>query len=143
MDFLRYPVTLQHENDGITVTFPDFPYGVTFGQNKEESLYNAIDCLEEIIASLIQDKKDIPKPSPAHKRPTVTLSPTFTAKVLLYTALREQRVTKAELARRLEWDYQQVDRLFDTHHNSKLTQLSQAAAAMNKRFVIGIEDTGC
>lgn len=140
MQVLRYPVELCEAEDGITATFPDMPYGVTFGKNKEDALYNAVDCLEEIIASLMNDKKDIPKASPAHKRPTVLLSPTFSAKVLLYTALREQHLTKAELARRLNWDYPQVDRLFDTHHSSKLSQLIQAAAVLGKKFVIGMED---
>lgn len=140
MQVLRYPVELQEASDGVTITFPDMPYGVTCGKNREEALHNAVDCLEEIIASLMQDKKDIPKPSPARKRYTIDLSPTFAAKVLLYTALREQHLTKAELARRLDWDYPQIDRLFDTHHNSKLSQLIQAAAVLGKTFVIAMED---
>ena len=141
MEILRYPVQLHEENDGITVTFPDMPYGVTFGGTKDEALLNAVDCMEEIIASLIKDKKDIPHPSPPHKRPTVTLSPGFSAKVLLYNALREQHMTKAELARRLNWKFPQVDRLFDTHHRSQLSQLTAAASVLGKHFVIGMEDS--
>ena len=100
MEFLRYPVTLEEDKAGITVTFPDMPYGVTCGATKAEALANAVDCLEEIIASLMKDKKSIPHPSPAHRRTVVTLSPGFTAKVLLYNTLQEQHITKAELARR-------------------------------------------
>ncbi len=140
MQVLRYPVELEKADDGVTITFPDMPYGVTFGKSKEEALLNAVDCLEEIIASLMQAKQDIPLPNPAHKHHTVLLSPTFAAKVMLYTALREQHLTKAELARRLNWDYPQIDRLFDTHHNSKLSQLIQAAAVLGKTLVIGMED---
>jgi antitoxin HicB len=140
METLRYPVELHKDKDGITVMFPDMPYGVTCGETTEEALANAVDCLEEIIASLMKDKKSIPKPSHAHKRPTITLSPTFSAKVLLYKALREKHITKAELARRLHWKSPQVDRLFDTHHSSQLSQLVIAAAALGKIFVMGIED---
>lgn len=140
MEILRYPVKLDKAEDGITVTFPDLPYGVTYGETKEEALLNAIDCLEEIIASIMQDKKDIPHPSPAKGRPTVLLSPGFSAKVLLYNALREKHMTKAELARQLNWKYPQVDRLFDTHHSSHLSQLVAAANALGKELVIGIED---
>lgn len=140
MKTLRYPVELHEDEDGITVLFPDLPYGVTCGKNKEEALNNAVDCLEEIIASIMHDKKDIPKPSPAQKRQTINLSLTFSAKVLLYETLREQHVTKAELARRLKWKYPQVDRLFDTHHSSHFSQLVSAAAALGKIFVIGLED---
>lgn len=80
MKILRYPVELYDSDDGVTALFPDMPYGVTCGETKEAALASAIDCLEEIIASLMQDKKDIPPPSPAHKRQTVTLSPSFSAK---------------------------------------------------------------
>jgi len=140
MDILRYPVELHESKDGITVTFPDMPYGVSYGTTKEEALLNAIDCLEEIIASLVKDKKDIPKPSLARKRHTVTLTPVFSAKVLLYEALCKQHLTKAELARRLNWKFPQVDRLFDIHHSSRISQLIAAASALGKTFVIGMED---
>ena len=140
MEILKYPVELHEEKDGVTITFPDMPYGVSCGETKDEALLNAVDCLEEIIATLIKDKKDIPHPSIAHKNPTVTLSPIFSAKVLLYKALREQNMTKAELARRLNWKFPQVDRLFDTHHSSQLSQLVAAASILGKHFVIGMEN---
>lgn len=141
MEFLRYPIEMKQDEGGFTVLFPDMPYGVTCGETKEEALLNAIDCLEEIIASLMKNKKQIPHPSPASKRPIITLTPTFTAKVLLYNALREKHMTKAELARQLNWKYPQVDRLFDTHHSSHLSQLIAAAAVLGKNFVIGFEDS--
>lgn len=140
MEILKYPVQLHEGKDGITVTFPDMPYGATFGSNKEEALLNAVDCLEEIIASLMKDKKDIPHPGATRGRSTVTLSPGFSAKVLLYNALRDRHMTKAELARRLNWKFPQVDRLFDTHHSSQLSQLVAAASVLGKNFVVGMED---
>lgn len=86
MEILEYPIELHEEKDGVTATFPDMPYGVTCGANKEEALLNAVDCLEEIIASLMKNKKDIPSPKISHKMATVVLSPTFSAKVLLHKA---------------------------------------------------------
>jgi antitoxin HicB len=140
MEVLRYPVELHEAADGITLTFIDMPYGVTCGETRDEALRNAVDCLEEIIASLIKGRKDIPKPSSAQKHITVTLSPAFAAKVLLYNALRERHITKAELARRLHWKYPQVNRLFDTHHQSQLSQLVAAATVLGKTFIVGMED---
>ena len=49
-------------------------------------------------------------------------------------------MTKAELERRLNWKYHQVDRLFDTHHSSQLSQLVAAAAVMGKFVEIGMEE---
>jgi len=37
------------------------------GETKEEAPFNAVDCLEEIIAALMKEKKDIPHPSAATK----------------------------------------------------------------------------
>ncbi len=140
MDILRYPVQLEKAKDGITVTFPDMPYGVTCGESKEIALLNAVDCLEEIIASLMSDRKSIPSPSFARGRQTIILSPMFSAKVLIYKAMLQENISKAELARRLDWKYPQVDRLFDTHHTSHMSQLIAAAEVLNKKIVIGLED---
>lgn len=140
MEILKYPIELHKAKDGITVTFPGMPYGVSCGKNKNEALQNAVDCLEEIISSLMKDKKNIPEPSTNNHQHTISLSPTFSAKVLLYKTLRKQNITKAELARRLKWKYPQVNRLFDAHHSSQLSQLSAAAAVLGKHFVIGIEN---
>jgi antitoxin HicB len=140
MEILKYPIKLKKSNDGFTGTFPTMPYGVTSGATKKEVLLNAVDCLEEIIASLMKDKKSIPHSNTNYKKLSVTLSPGFSAKVLLYNALREQHITKAELARRLHWKYPQVERLFDTHHRSQLSQLVAAASALGKVLVIGMED---
>ena len=118
------------------------PYGVTCSQTEVEALKNARDCLEEIIASLMKDKKDIPAPSPirGRKKLYVDLSPGFSAKVLLYRVMREKHLTKAELARRLHWKYPQVERLLDTHHSSHMSQLVMAAQALGKVLVVGMED---
>ncbi len=84
MKTLKYPVELIFEKKGYTVLFPDMPYGATAGSTRKEALENAADCLEEIIASLMNDKKAIPSPSTARGKSTVILSPIFTAKVLFY-----------------------------------------------------------
>ena len=55
------------------------------------------------------------------------------------TMMLQENISKAELARCLDWKYPQVDRLFDTHHTSHMSQLA-AAAVLNKKTVIGLED---
>ena len=54
--------------------------------------------------------------------------------------MRDRKITKSELARRLDWHPPQVDRLLEMTHGSKLEQLECAFNAMGKRLVIGIED---
>ncbi len=62
------------------------------------------------------------------------------AKAGLYRALRESGVSKTELARRLGWQYLQVQRLLDPHHKSGIEQLEQALRAIGKTLVVGVAD---
>ena len=99
-------------------TSPDFPELTTFGDDHDEAVARAVNALEEAIAARIHDRKDIPTPSRGQTRAVL---PTLTSvKVLLYQAMREQGVGKAELARRLGWHMPQVDRVLDVEHRSRL-----------------------
>ena len=48
-------------------------------------------------------------------------------KVALYMICSRRGVSRAELARRLEWHREQVDRLFRLDHKSRLDQMEAAA----------------
>jgi antitoxin HicB len=82
----------------------------------------------------------VPLPSAPEGRPCAVLSALATAKVLLYRAMREAGVSKAELARRLGWHGPQVDRLLDLNHASRLDQIETALAALGKRLDIRMSD---
>ena len=100
----------------------------------------AVDCLEAVLGAYIADRRDLPAPSPARRRPTETLPAHSEAKVALYRSMREQGVGKAELARRLACHLPQVDRLLDLDHASRLDQLEKALAAVGKRLTIEIKE---
>jgi predicted RNase H-like HicB family nuclease len=73
-DTLAYPVHLEPDPaGGFVVTFPDFGYGVTEGDSREEALGHASDLLETLVASAIADNEDLPAPSPADGRPLVAV----------------------------------------------------------------------
>lgn len=137
---MRYPIALtKDDNDTILVDFPNFPEAHTFGDTKEEALAHASDALETVIDAYIKDRRDIPTPS-KRRGPTVEVHPLMVAKIELYRAMREQRVGKAELGRRLGWHLPQVDRLLDVHHTSRLDQLEQALAVLGKRLTLVVSD---
>jgi antitoxin HicB len=60
--------------------------------------------------------------------------------VLLYRAMRERGVRKADLARRLGWHGPQIDRLLDLNHASRLDQIEAALAALGKRLTLDLAD---
>ena len=68
----------------------------------------------------------------------VPLSALGMAKAALYEAMREQRVGRAELARRLRWCLPQVARVLDLRHASRMEEVEPALAALGLRLVIDV-----
>jgi antitoxin HicB len=137
-----YPVDLTEDEDGgFVVVFPDMPYGVTEGDDEEESLLNAVGALETIIIGLMDDKQDIPPPSqPKREQKTVSLPALSAAKVALYQTMRAQNIRKADLARRLGLHLPQIDRLLDLRHASRFDQIDTALRSLGKSLTIEIRD---
>jgi antitoxin HicB len=138
---LAYPVDLERDTNGtFLVTFPEFAEAVTFGEDESDALLRAVDALETVLAARIDDRENIPLPSPAAGRPCAVLPALTAAKVLLYRAMREAGVGKADLARRLGWHGPQIDRLLDLNHASRLDQIEAALAALGKRLTVNLAD---
>jgi antitoxin HicB len=131
----QYRIRLEPDDNGtLLVTSPDLPGMVTFGENRNDALKHAVDAIEEWIAAAISDAADVPHPRRsrhlAKDEALVSLPALTTLKIELYWALRESGITRAELARRLHWNRESVDRLFRLDHASKLSQIEEAARAL-------------
>lgn len=133
-----YPYAVSRDDDTFVVTFPDIAIAHSVGKTKAQAIGRATDALETAFIAMMADREDIPRPSPARGRQTITLPPMDAAKVGLYRAMRHAGVSKAELARRLDWHPPQVDRLLDLRHASRLDQLEQALACLGKRLAIEV-----
>ena len=125
---MNYPVDLTPDDGTVMARFADFP-GATFGDDADEALARSVDLLETILISYIDDRKDIPTPSPAAGRPLVGPTLLGTMKVAVYQAMRARGWRKADLARALHVDPRQVDRLLDLRHGSPVAQIEAALAA--------------
>lgn len=138
---LEYPIKLtKDDNDTVLATSPDFPEMTTFGDDNDDALLHAVDALEEAIAGRMADRMDIPEPSKRGKY-RVAL-PTQTAiKVLLYRRMKEENLTKAQLARKLNWHGPQMDRLLDLRHASRLEHIDAAFNALGRRVALELKDT--
>lgn len=137
---LRYPVILTPEDGAVLVSFPEFPNVHTFGDDEPEALLRAVDALETMLMSMIEDWDPIPSPGPIRRRRFVILPALTKTKLELYKQMRASGVGKAELARRLNCHLPQIDRLLDLGHSSRLDQLEQAFLALGKRWVVSIEN---
>jgi antitoxin HicB len=135
---LQYPVNLR-KDDGETwvVTVPDFPEAHTFGDSKADALARAADAIASAMQGRIGDRKIISPPSPRKRgQYLVAIPAVVTAKLALYRAMLEARITKAALARRLGMHPPQVDRLLDLDHDSRIDQIERAARALGHELHI-------
>ena len=129
---LAYPITLEEDDGAVLATSPDFPELTTFGDDREEAVTRAAEALEEAIAARIHNRRNIPPPSGGA---AYAILPTLTSvKVMLYQSMRDQGITKAELARRLGWHLPQVDRVLDVQHRSWLDQMDAALGAIGRQL---------
>jgi antitoxin HicB len=137
---LRYSIKLSKDTNGtILVDVPAIPEAHAFGDDREEALARAIDAIETALMGYIKDRRDIPASDAKHGRTSVVLPALSEAKIALYQSMRTVGIGKAELARRLNWHFPQVDRLLDLRHASRLDQLEAAFRALGKRLTIGVE----
>jgi antitoxin HicB len=133
----NFPVHLEPaEEGGFVVTFPDIPEAITQGNDQDEALLYARDCLETALELYMEGKRDLPRPSPAFDSLTVTPGAQVCAKLEVYRAMREAGIGKAALAQRLHWRLPQVDRLLDLRHASRFEQIEAALAALGKRLIV-------
>jgi antitoxin HicB len=143
MRSLAYPATLtpDREAGGFTVTFPDLPEAITQGEDRLDALNQAADCLEEAIAGRVRRGDEIPTASKTKASQTVVfVPPLMAAKAALYLAMREAKMSNVKLAKQIGCDEKDVRRMLDPRHNSRITALQAALAALGKRIVLAVEN---
>ena len=134
-----YPVTLTPDeiDGGFVVTFKDIPEAVTQGENEADALQNAREALEVALDFYFDDKQSVPLPSkPKRGQKAVVLSASMTAKVILLNEMIAQNVRPVELARRLGTTPQEVNRLTNVRHTSRIDGIAAALGALGKQLEI-------
>ena len=135
-----YPVQLDPEEDGgYVVTLPDIGYGATQGDTFEEAMRQAEDMLDEAVLGMIAHNEEVPRPSPADKRPVARLPALTAARLELHHAMREAGLDEAQLAERLGWPTKKLAHILDGYHIVWLEQLEAALAAVGRRLVVTSE----
>jgi antitoxin HicB len=123
---------------GFTVTFRDFPEAITQAEDMAEARLQGTDCLEEAIAGRIRMEESIPEPSKAHKGDLLILLPALmAAKASIYLAVKEAKISKSELAKRLKCAEKEIRRLLDPRHKSKIEHIEAAMESLGKYLVVG------
>lgn len=135
-----YPCELAVDEDGgFVATFPDVPEAITGASDRAEALALAEDALAAALAGYAHAKWDIPVPSEAaNGQALVAPPPVVAAKVALYTAMKEQGVTKVELAERLGVSESAVRKLTNPDHRSHISQVQRALKAVGRNLAVEV-----
>jgi antitoxin HicB len=135
---MQYPARLKsQEEGGYVVTFPDIPEAITQGEDVEDALRHAADALESALDFYFEDRRSVPLPSkPKRGQYLVELPVSVAAKVLLLNEMLRQKVKPAELARRLGTTPQEVNRLTNLRHATKIDRVDSALRALGKRLIV-------
>jgi antitoxin HicB len=136
-----YPVKLTRDrkDSGYVVGCRDLPEAITQGDTIEEALSEAEGALQAAIEGRIEDGLDIPEPTRARRGERMVSTPITTAlKAAVYLAMREQRVSKSELARRMHMDEKEARRMLDPRHPTRVPTLERALSALGRRAEIAV-----
>jgi antitoxin HicB len=136
---LSYPARIVSDGDGFMVSFPDIPEALTQASTHEEALDMAADALTTAMDFYFEDRRPVPAPSQAKRgQVLVDLPASVAAKVLLLNELIAQGKRNAELARLMNVSPQEVSRLTDLHHATKIDAIDAALQALGKRLELRV-----
>ncbi|WP_338615702.1 type II toxin-antitoxin system HicB family antitoxin [Achromobacter sp. E1] len=137
----RYPAFLDPEGDGFNVTFRDIPEAITCGDNRDDALEMAAGALVTAMEFYFEDRRPVPLPSdPKDGEVLIALPASVWAKVLLLNEMIAQRVTPAELARRMNTRPQEVTRIINLGHATKIDTIAAALRTMGKDLEISVRE---
>jgi len=136
-----YPVKLTRDrkDGGYVISARDLPETITQGNTTEEAMSEAEGALQAAIEGRIEDGLDIPAPSRPRRGERMVSAPITTAlKAAVYLAMREQHISKSELARRMRVHEKEARRMLDPRHPTRVPTLERALAALGRRAEIAV-----
>jgi len=133
---MKYPASFTRtENDKFVVTFRDIPEAITQGDDEAEALAMAADALLTAMDFYFEDRRPVPAPSaPEEGEQLIDLPLSASAKVLLLNEMLTQKVRPADLARLMDIKPQEVNRIIDLGHSTKIDTLAAALKALGREL---------
>jgi len=137
---MQYPAKFAAEDGGgYSVTFRDIPEAITQGETIEEARAMAVDALVTAMDFYLEDGRRVPGASAAKRgEELVSLPASVVSKVLLLNAMVDKRMRPADLARAMGVKPQEVNRITNLHHATKIDTLEQAFKAMGLQLQLSV-----
>lgn len=136
---MKYPAKLTKDEDGFVITFRDIPEAITQGDTHNEAMEMAEDALLTAMDFYFEDNRQVPLPSkPKKDEVLINLPISVATKVMLLNTLLEKGVTQAELAKLMGIRPQQVTRIVNLEHTTKIDTVEKAFRALGRELDIAV-----
>lgn len=137
----RYPVKfMSNDEGGFIGTFRDIPEALTEVWPEENFIEVATDALVTAIDFYLEGNRKLPEPSePLEDEVLVEVPASVMIKILLLNSMLEANLRPADLARKMKKRPQEVTRILDLKHNTKIDTLVLAFGAMGKTLAFSVE----
>ncbi|MBB3193918.1 type II toxin-antitoxin system HicB family antitoxin [Roseateles terrae] len=137
-----FPAKFEPDADtgGYVVTFRDIPEAITQGDSLEDARAMALDALATAMEFYQEEQRAVPEPSALEPgEELVTLPVSMQAKLLLLNEMVAQKIRPADLARAMGIKPQEVTRLLDLGHTTKIDALAAAFTAIGRTLALRVE----
>lgn len=138
---LNYPATshFDEESETYEITYRDFDNIHAVAYTEDDIELEASDILHVGLEEFISSKMPIPMPSePQSGDFIVYLPPISCLKIALHNAMLTTKTKKADLARKMNLNSAQIERLLDINQTSKIDSLEQALYLLGYHIAISV-----
>ncbi|HEK0418851.1 hypothetical protein [Proteus mirabilis] len=137
----NYPATshFDEESETYEITYRDFDNIHAVAYTEDDIELEASDILHVGLEEFISSKMPLPMPSePQSGDFIVYLPPISCLKIALHNAMLTTKTKKADLARKMNLNSAQIERLLDINQTSKIDSLEQALYLLGYHIAISV-----
>jgi len=133
---MKYPAKFETgETGAVIVTFRDIPEAIAQGNDEADAFAEGASALLTAMDFYFEDRRAVPPPSEAVAgEHLIDLPLSASAKVVLLNEMLAQKVRPADLARLMSITRQEVNRIIDLEHATKIDTLAAAFKALGREL---------
>jgi antitoxin HicB len=133
---MKYPAKFEAgETGAVIVTFRDIPEAIAQGDDEADAHTEGASALLTAMDFYFEDRRPVPAPSePIEGERLIELPLSASAKVMLLNEMLAQKVRPVDLARLMDLKPQEVNRIVDLNHATKIDTLAAAFKAMGREL---------
>lgn len=135
---LRYPGIVHEDSDGLWIEFPGLEISGTQGENMEELVRMAEDCIGGYLELLIKEGREIPEPLNLEGDEIIYIDvpSEIAVPIIVLKERKKLGMTQNEVATKMNTSYRTLQKVERAKGSPTIRTLSKIARAIGKKLVI-------